>query len=109
MKLIRCIVRPDKVSEATGALERVGVSGLTVIDVRGRGRRTRPTGLYRGVIYDTLAPMSMIDVVAADDLVDDIVMAVIDHARTGQFGDGRVFVMSVEEGYTIRSRQPGNA
>ncbi len=109
MKLIRCIVRPDKVSEATGALERAGVSGLTVIDVRGRGRRTRPTGLYRGVIYDTLAPMSMIDVVAADDLVDDIVTAVIDHARTGQFGDGRVFVMSVEEGYTIRSRQPGNA
>lgn len=109
MKLIKCIVRPEKVADVVDALERIGVSGVTVTEARGRGRRTRPTSSYRGVGYDAFRSMSVIDVVACDDLVDDIVHAVIDYTRTGQFGDGRVFVMPVEEGYTIRSRQPGAA
>jgi nitrogen regulatory protein PII len=109
MKLIKCIVRPDFVAEATSALEKLGVSGITVTEVRGRGRRTRPIGDFRGVVYERFISMSMIDVIASDDLVDDIVHVVIDHTRTGEFGDGRVLVMPIEEGYSIRTRQCGAA
>jgi len=109
MKLIKCIVRPDFVIEATCALEKLGVSGLTVTDVRGRGRRTRPVGDFRGVEYERFQPMSMIDVIAPDDLVDEIVQLVINHTRTGEFGDGRVLVLPIEEGYSIRTRQCGAA
>ena len=105
MKLIKCIVRTDQVADAAEALEALGVSGVTVTEVRGRGLRTRPTGTYRGASYDEFLSMSMIDVIADDDLVADIVRAVLDHARTGRFGDGRVIVLPVEEGYSIRTRQ----
>jgi nitrogen regulatory protein PII len=105
MKLIKCIVRTEQVAEATGALESLGVSGVTITEVRGRGRRTRPRAVYRGAAYEEFLSMSMIDVIAEDDLVPDIVRAVLDHARTGRFGDGRVLVLSVEEGYSIRTRQ----
>jgi nitrogen regulatory protein PII len=108
MKLIKCIVRTGQVAEATGALELLGVSGVTVTDVRGRGQRTRPLAVYRGAPYEEFLSMSMIDVIADDDLVPDIVRAVLDHARTGQFGDGRVLVLPVEEGYSVRTRQPVN-
>ena len=109
MKLVKCIVRPDSVPDATSALEKLGVSGITVTDVRGRGRRTRPIGDFRGVEYDRFLSMSMIDVIVSDDLVDDIVRAVIDHTRTGEFGDGRVLVIPIDEGYSIRTRQCGAA
>jgi len=109
MKLVKCIVRPDFVSEVTTALESLGVSGLTVTDVRGRGRRTRPVGDFRGFQYDRFSPMAMLDVIAPDDLVDDIVRLVIDHTRTGEYGDGRVLIMPIEEGYSIRTRQCGAA
>ena len=109
MKLVKCIVRRDLVAHTTCALERLGVSGVTVTDVRGRGKRTRPKGEFRGIEYERFEPMSMIDVIVSDDFVDDIVRAVIDHTRTGQFGDGRVVVMPIEEGYTIRTRQCGAA
>ncbi len=109
MKLVKCIVRPDFIGEAAAALEKLGVSGITVSAVLGRGRRTRPIGDFRGVRYDRFVSMSMIDVIASDDLVDDVVRAVIDHTRTGEFGDGRVLVMPIEEGYSIRTRQCGAA
>jgi len=109
MKLVKCIVRPDLVAEATSALEQLGVSGITVTDVRGRGRRTRPIGDFRGAPYERFLSMAMIDVIAADDLVDDIVQLVIERTRTGEFGDGRVLVMPIEEGYSIRTRQCGAA
>ena len=109
MKLIKCIVRPDFVGQATSALESLGVSGITITEVRGRGRRTRPTGDFRGFQYDRFLPMTMIDVIVADDLVDDIVRVVIDHTRTGEFGDGRVLVMPIDVGYSIRTRQCGAA
>lgn len=109
MKLVKCIVRPDFVSEVTAVLERLGVSGLTVTEVRGRGRRTRPTGDFRGFQYDRFLSMSMIDVITSDECVDEIVQAVIDHTRTGEYGDGRVLVIPIEEAYSIRTRQCGAA
>lgn len=109
MKLVKCIVRPDFVADVTAALEALGVSGITVTDVRGRGRRTRPVGDFRGLQYDRFLPMAMIDVIASDDLVDDIVQAVMDRTRTGEYGDGRVLVMPIEEAYSIRTRQCGAA
>jgi nitrogen regulatory protein P-II 2 len=109
MKLVKCIVRPEFVGELTCALEAMGVSGITVTEVRGRGKRTRPIGAFRGFQYDRFLQMTMIDVIVADDLVDDIVRAVIDHTRTGEFGDGRVLVIPIEEGYSIRTRQCGAA
>ena len=105
MKLIKSIVRPNKVDDIRAALEKLNVAGMTVTDVRGRGRRTRPKALYRGIPYDRFLAMSMIDVIADDDLVPDIVRAVLDRARTGEFGDGRILVLPIEEGYSIRTRQ----
>lgn len=109
MKLVKCIVRPDSVAGVICALESFGVSGVTVLDVRGRGKRTRPTGAFRGHTYERCLPMSMLEIVAADDVVDDVVSVVIEHTRTGQFGDGRVLVIPIDEGYSIRTRQCGAA
>jgi nitrogen regulatory protein PII len=109
MKLVKCIVRPDSVRGVTCALESLGVSGVTVFDVIGRGKRTRPTGDFRGATYERYLSMSMLEVIAPDDLVDEVVRVVIDHTRTGKFGDGRVLVIPIEAGYSIRTRQCGAA
>jgi nitrogen regulatory protein PII len=104
MKLIKCIVRPNKVDEIKDALEKVSVSGLTVTEVRGHGRQKGHKAVYRGREYDvSLLPKMMIDVVAPDALVDDIVRIVIETARTGEIGDGRIFVMPVDQAYNIRT------
>ena len=109
MKLVKCIVRPDSVPGVICALESFGVSGVTVLDVRGRGRKTRPTGDFRGRTYERCLPMTMLEIVADDDVVDDVVGVVIDHTRTGKNGDGRVLVIPIDEGYSIRTRQCGAA
>jgi nitrogen regulatory protein PII len=104
MKLIKCIVRPNKVDEIKDALEKVSVSGLTVTEVRGHGRQKGHKAVYRGREYEvSLLPKMMIDVVASDALVDDIVRTVIETARTGEIGDGRIFVMPVDQAYNIRT------
>jgi nitrogen regulatory protein PII len=104
MKLIKCIVRPNRVDEIKDALEKVSVSGMTVTEVRGHGRQKGHKAVYRGREYEvSLLPKMMIDVVAPDALVDDIVRTVVEAARTGEIGDGRIFVMPVEETYNIRT------
>jgi nitrogen regulatory protein PII len=104
MKLIKCIVRPNKVDEIKDALEKVSVSGLTVTEVRGHGRQRGHKAIYRGREYDvSLLPKMMIDIVAPDALVDDIVRTVTETARTGEIGDGRIFVMAVDQAYNIRT------
>jgi nitrogen regulatory protein P-II 2 len=108
MKLIKCIVRTDKLSETTDALEALGISGLTIMEVRGRGS-TRSTALYRGRRYPAFLHMTAIDVIVDDDLVDDVVHIVLDRARTGVKGDGRIMIVNLENCYTIRTRQGGVA
>jgi nitrogen regulatory protein P-II 1 len=104
MKLVKSIVRPDKVDEVREALEKLKIGGMTVTDVRGHGRQKGHTAVYRGKEYAvTLLPKIEIEVVVADDVVDDVIQAVIKAARTGEIGDGRVFVLPVEQSYNIRT------
>ena len=108
MKLVKCIVREGKVDETTDALKGLDVSGLTVTHVGGHGRAKNPMAVHRCHEYEIrYLPLMMIDLVVADDLVDDVVRTVIDTARTGRPGDGRVFVIPVEEAYCIRTRAGG--
>jgi nitrogen regulatory protein P-II 1 len=104
MKLIKCIIRPNKVEDVKDALERVNVSGMTVTEVRGHGRQKGHKAVYRGREYEvSLLPKMMIDIVAPDAAVDDIVRTIIETARTGEIGDGRIFVMPVQQAYNIRT------
>jgi nitrogen regulatory protein PII len=104
MKLVKSIVRPDKVEDVRDALEKLKIAGMTVTDVRGHGRQKGHTAVYRGKEYSvTLLPKVEIEVVVPDNVVDEVIQAVIKAARTGEIGDGRVFVLPVEQGYNIRT------
>ena len=104
MQLIQSIVRPDKVEAVKNALADVGVSGMTVTEVRGHGQQKGHTAVYRGREYQvSLLPKMRVDCVVPDHLVQSAIQAVIESARTGQIGDGRVFVTPVLESYKIRT------
>jgi nitrogen regulatory protein PII len=104
MKLIKCVIRPNKVDDVREALERLNLAGMTVTDVRGHGRQKGHTAVYRGKEYEvSLLPKVEIEVVVANDVVEEVIQAVILAARTGEIGDGRVFVLPVESGYNIRT------
>jgi nitrogen regulatory protein P-II 1 len=104
MKLMKCIIRPNKLEEVREALEKLNVSGMTVSEVRGHGRQKGHKAIYRGREYSvTLLPKMMIEMVLPDDLVDEVLKVIIETARTGEIGDGRIFVLPVEQGYNIRT------
>jgi nitrogen regulatory protein PII len=104
MKLVKSIIRPNKVEEVRDALEKLSISGLTVSDVRGHGRQKGHAAIYRGKEYSvSLLPKVEIEVVVPDNMVDDAIKAIAAAARTGEIGDGRVFVLPVEQGYNIRT------
>jgi nitrogen regulatory protein PII len=104
MKLVKSIVRPNKVDEVKDALEKIGISGMTVTEVRGHGKQKGHTAIYRGKEYNvSLLPKMQIEVVVADSVVDDVIKAIITSAKTGEIGDGRVFVLPVEQTYRIRT------
>ena len=104
MKLIKAIVRPNRVDEVKDALSAVGIPGMTVSEVRGHGRQRGHPTIYRGSEYEiSLLPKVEIEVVLPDDLVDDAIDAIMNAARTGEIGDGRVFVIPIEQGRIIRT------
>lgn len=104
MKLIKAIIRPNKLEEVREALTKLSVAGMTVTEVRGHGRQKGHKAIYRGTEYSvTLLPKVMIETVIQDDVTDDVIKAIIETARTGEIGDGRVFVLPIEEGYNIRT------
>src|ERR1700722_18637839 len=104
MKLIKTIVRPNKVDEVKDALEKLNISGLTVTEVRGHGKQKGHTAIYRGKEYNvSLLPKMQVETVVADEVVEEAVKAIIQAARTGEIGDGRVFVTDVLHSYRIRS------
>ena len=104
MKLIKAIVRPNKVDEVKAALEKVQVTGMTVTEVRGHGKQKGHVAVYRGQEYQvSLLPKMQVEIVVADSAVEDAIQAIILAARTGEIGDGRVFVLPVFETYKIRT------
>lgn len=104
MKLIKSIVRPNKVDEVKDALAKLNVSGVTVTEVRGHGKQKGHTAIYRGQEYAvSLLPKMEIEVVVPDSLVDEAVKAIVQAARTGEIGDGRVFVLPVGQSFRIRT------
>jgi nitrogen regulatory protein PII len=104
MKLIKAVVRPNKLDDVKDALDKVHVSGMIVTDVHGHGRQKGHTAIYRGNEYNvTLLPKLEIEVVVADEAVASVIEAIVSAARTGEIGDGRIFVTPVESVYRIRT------
>ena len=104
MKLIKCIIRPNKVDDVRDALEKTSVAGMTITEVRGHGHQRGHKAVYRGREYDvSLLPKTMIEIAVPDDLVDEVITLVMKNARTGDIGDGRIWVLDIEEGYNIRT------
>ena len=104
MKLIKAIIRPGKVDEVREALESLGIAGLTVTEVRGHGKQKGHTAIYRGKEYNVnLLPKMEVELVVSDEMADEAVKAIMQAARTGEIGDGRVFVLPVGESYRIRT------
>jgi nitrogen regulatory protein P-II 1 len=104
MKKIECVIKPFKLDEVREALSELGVSGLTVTEVKGFGRQKGHTELYRGAEYVVdFLPKVKIEVVIGDDLVEKAIDAIVKAARTGKIGDGKIFVTSVEHVVRIRT------
>ena len=104
MKLIKAIVRPNKVDDVKDALGKINISGMTVTEVRGHGKQKGHTAVYRGKEYNvSLLPKMEIETVVQDAVADEVVKAIIQAARTGEIGDGRVFVMPIGSSYKIRT------
>ena len=104
MKLIKSIIRPNKVDEVKDALARLNISGITISEVRGHGKQKGHTAIYRGKEYDvSLLPKMEIEVVVSEAILEDAIKAIIEAARTGEIGDGRLFVLPVEQAYRIRT------
>ncbi len=110
MKKIEAIIKPFKLDEVREALSDVGVSGLTVTEVKGFGRQKGHTELYRGAEYVVdFLPKVKIEIVIADDLVETAIDSIIKAAHTGKIGDGKIFVMPVEQVVRIRTGETGDA
>jgi nitrogen regulatory protein P-II 1 len=108
MKKIECVVRPHLLDAVKNALQEVGVVGMTVTEVKGFGRQKGHTETYRGTEYRVdFLPKVKIEVVLGDDLVEAAVDAVLKTARTGKFGDGKVFISSLEDVVRIRTGEHG--
>ncbi|MEO7193100.1 MAG: P-II family nitrogen regulator [Vicinamibacterales bacterium] len=104
MKLIKSVVRPNKVDDVRDALEKMNIPGMTVTEVRGHGRQKGHTAVYRGKEYNvSLLPKVEIEVVVPDAVAEEAIKAIIGAARTGEIGDGRVFVIPAEHSYNIRT------
>jgi nitrogen regulatory protein PII len=104
MKLIKAIIRPNKVDDIKEALGKLNIPGMTVTEVRGHGRQKGHTAVYRGREYEvSLLPKMEIETVVADHVVEAAIQAIVTAGRTGDIGDGRVFVMEVEQSYNIRT------
>jgi len=109
MKKIEAIIKPFKLDEVREALSEIGVTGLTVTEVKGFGRQKGHTELYRGAEYVVdFLPKVKIEIVVSDSLVDQAVETIITASRTGKIGDGKIFVMDVEQVVRIRTGETGD-
>jgi nitrogen regulatory protein P-II 1 len=110
MKKIEAIIKPFKLTEVKEALHEIGIQGMTVTEVKGFGRQKGQTELYRGSEYSVdFLPKIKIEVVLHEDKVEAAVDAIIEAARTGKIGDGKIFVLPVEEAVRIRTGETADA
>jgi len=108
MKKIECIIRPTKLDEVNSALSEYGIQGMTVTQVMGCGLQKGRREVYRGTTYDIhLLPKIKIEIVAPDKCVDDIIKIIRDNARSGEIGDGKIFVYPIENAIRIRTGEQG--
>ena len=108
MKKIEAIIKPFKLDEVKEALQEIGLQGITVTEARGFGRQKGHTELYRGAEYVVdFLPKVKIEVVVENAMVDKTVEAIINAARTGRIGDGKIFIIPVEEAIRIRTGEKG--
>lgn len=109
MKKIEAVIKPFKLDEVREVLTNLGCSGLTVTEVKGFGRQKGHTELYRGAEYTVdFLPKVKVEVIVADDMVEKVIDAVIKAAGTGKIGDGKIFVLPVEQVIRIRTGESGN-
>ncbi len=104
MKMVKAIVRPERTEKVVDALAEAGFVSLTKIDVVGRGKQK---GLDVGSIHYDELPKTMLLIVTGDENVDEVADVIMDNAQTGHFGDGRIFISTIEESYTIRTGVKG--
>jgi nitrogen regulatory protein P-II 1 len=110
MKKVEAIIKPFKLDEVREALSEIGVSGLTVTEVKGFGRQKGHTELYRGAEYVVdFLPKVKVEVIMADNLIERAIEAIVKAARTGKIGDGKIFVTPVEQVVRIRTGESGEA
>ncbi|WP_297444878.1 P-II family nitrogen regulator [Desulfurobacterium sp.] len=110
MKKIEAIIKPFKLEEVKDALTDIGVHGLTVTEVKGFGRQKGHTELYRGAEYVVdFIPKIKIEIVVSDDMAEKVIETIVNTARTGRIGDGKVFVIPVEDIVRIRTGERGDA
>ena len=108
MKLVMAIIKPFKLDDVREALTPLGVQGLTVTEVKGFGRQKGQTEIYRGAEYHvSFLPKVKVEVVIQPDLVDQVVEAIAKAAHTGKIGDGKIFVLDVEQAVRIRTGERG--
>ena len=108
MKLVTAIIKPFKLDEVREALSLIGVQGITVTEVKGFGRQKGHTELYRGAEYVVdFLPKVKIEAAISDDLVERVIEAIEDAARTGKIGDGKIFVTPIEQVVRIRTGETG--
>ena len=110
MKKIEAVIKPFKLEEVKDALNKAGVTGLTVTEVKGYGRQKGHVELYRGAEYDvSFVPKVKIELVLGDALIDKALKVIEETAKTGKIGDGKIFVLPVEETVRIRTGERGEA
>jgi nitrogen regulatory protein P-II 1 len=108
MKKIEAIFKPFKLDDVKDALNKLGIKGMTVSEVKGYGRQKGHTELYRGAEYVVdFLPKIKIEIVAADDQISSVIEAIMSAARTGRIGDGKIFILPVEEIIRIRTGEKG--
>jgi nitrogen regulatory protein P-II 1 len=110
MKKIEAIIKPFRLEEVKDALHETGIEGMTVTEVKGFGRQKGHTEIYRGSEYTVeFLPKIKIEIVVADNLVEPAVCAIISKAKTGKIGDGKIFVISIDQAVRIRTEEKGEA
>jgi len=110
MKLVNAIIKPFKLDDVREGLSEIGVTGITVTEVKGFGRQKGHTELYRGAEYVVdFLPKVKLEIAVADDMVDTVIDAITKAANTGKIGDGKIFVMPLEQAVRIRTGETGDS